>query len=81
MTHNVPIETVLRLNAEREIDIARYEEDGFFDRFGYLNNLADENGIDFDTLLAVLDFMPPSEDFDGLVTTLEDLTIIGLDDD
>ena len=73
--HNVPLVTVQRLNAERTIDIARYEEDGYFDRFGYLWALAEEHSIQFDTMLEVLTFMPPEEDFDGLVTTLKDFPL------
>jgi hypothetical protein len=76
--HGVPLTTVLRLNKERTIPLERYEEDGHIDRFGYLYALAKEHGMDFATLLAVLDYMPPSEDFDGLVTTVEDFAMLGL---
>ena len=40
----IPLATVLRLNAERTIDLERYEEDGAFDRYGYLRDLADNHG-------------------------------------
>ncbi len=76
----VPLDTVLRLNAERTISLKRYEADGYFDRFGYLKGLCEENGISWDTMMAVLAFMPPTEDFDGLVTTLEDFSAMGMID-
>ena len=73
----VPLDTVLRLNKERTINLARYEEEGCFDRFGYLKGLVDQYCVSWDTMLAVLSFIPPTEDFDGLVTTLEDFAAMG----
>lgn len=72
MSADIPVATILRLNAERTIPIERYEADGFFDRFGYLRDLAEEHGLDFDEMIEVVDLLGPEEDFDGLVTTLED---------
>ena len=47
-----------------------YQENGYKNRHEYLEYLRDEYGADrVDALLTVL---PPSEDFDGLVTELED---------
>ena len=47
-----------------------YKQNGFDNRQDYLNHLRDEYGKDLvDTLITVL---PASEDFDGLVTSLED---------
>lgn len=47
-----------------------YTENGYANRKEYLNELADEYGKDLVyTLITVL---PTSEDFDGLVTALED---------
>ena len=69
---SVPLETVLRLNAERTISLERYQEDGVPDRFGYLEALAEDHGVEFDVVLALIDVLGPEEDFDGLVTSLED---------
>jgi hypothetical protein len=47
-----------------------YELNGFDDREDYLDSLREEYGAELvDALTSVL---PPSEDFDGLITELED---------
>lgn len=47
-----------------------YTDNGYADREDYLDSLREEYGCDLvDTLISVL---PDSEDFDGLVTALED---------
>jgi len=47
-----------------------YTENGYANRKEYLNELREEYGSDMvNTLISVL---PASEDFDGLVTALED---------
>ena len=69
----VPLATVERLNRERTIPLERYQEDGAIDRFGYLESLADDHGVEFDVVLTLVDVLGPEEDFDGLVTSLEDL--------
>lgn len=72
MTDSIPVATILRINAERTISLARYEEEGNFDRFGYLKDLADNHGADLAGVIKVADLLGPEEDFDGLVTTIED---------
>ena len=47
-----------------------YEENGFKDRKAYLESLFEEYGRD--KVLALSSVLGPSEDFDGLVTMLED---------
>lgn len=74
----VPLTTVERLNRARTIPIERYEEDGCFDRFGYLSSLADEHGIDLPLLIEFADLLGAEEDFDGLVSWLEDAAAAGL---
>ena len=46
-----------------------YQQNGFTSREDYLNNLADEYG---DVVFDLADILGESEDFDGLVTSLED---------
>ena len=70
----VPLATVERLNRDRAIPIERYQVDGAIDRFGYLESLADDHGVEFDVVLTLVDVLGPEEDFDGLVTSIEDLT-------
>jgi hypothetical protein len=48
-----------------------YTEQGYKDRADYLACLADDYGVDLDTVIAIADLLGPSEDFDGLVTAVE----------
>ena len=58
------------IDKERTIPLDRYLEDGFKSRSEYINYLKSEYGaLQLNSLLSVL---PPSEDFDGLITELED---------
>ena len=49
-----------------------YQEQGFENRKDYLNSLADEFGVDRQTVYTMASMLGSSEDFDGLVTSLED---------
>ncbi len=49
-----------------------YQEHGFANRREYLDSLALELGLDRDTVHLMALMLGPSEDFDGLVTSLED---------
>lgn len=49
-----------------------YEMNGFADRQDYLDDLADNMGIDRSIVSALADMLGETEDFDGLVTSLED---------
>src|SRR3546814_8613073 len=50
----------------------RYEEEVNFDRFGYIKDLAENHGADLPAVIEIADLLGPEEDFDGLVTTIED---------
>lgn len=47
-----------------------YQENGYKDRQDYLNHLADEYG---DSVYFLSDLLGESEDFDGLISSLEDM--------
>jgi len=49
-----------------------YTSNGYSNRKDYLNSLADDFGVDIETVNMIADLFGPNEDFDGLVTTLED---------
>jgi hypothetical protein len=49
-----------------------YQEHGFANRREYLDSIALELGLDRDTVYLMATMLGPSEDFDGLVTSLED---------
>lgn len=49
-----------------------YTDNGYESREDYLNNLADEFGIDRDIVYSIAAMLGSSEDFDGLITALDD---------
>lgn len=49
-----------------------YEMNGYSNRKEYLYDLADGMGIERATVMALADLLGENEDFDGLVTHLED---------
>ena len=54
-----------------------YQENGYDNRRDYLRDLSETYGIDLQTVFALADILGPNEDFDGLVTALEDLEMTG----
>jgi hypothetical protein len=53
----------------------RYREKGFTDRAGYLAGMAEEYGLDLETVWLTADLLGPEEDFDGLLAILYDESI------
>ena len=49
-----------------------YQAEGYKNRTDYLRELAEEMGVDEKTVFMMADLLGESEDFDGLVTSLED---------
>jgi len=49
-----------------------YTDNGYANRRDYLDSLAEDFEIDRDTVYMIADLLGPTEDFDGLVTSLED---------
>lgn len=49
-----------------------YEMNGYADRQDYLDDLADNMGLDRSIVSALADLLGETEDFDGLVSSLED---------
>jgi len=52
-----------------------YQENGYDNRIDYLRDLSETYGIDLQTVFTLADILGPDEDFDGLVTSLEDLDL------
>ena len=52
-----------------------YQENGYQSRREYLLDLADNMGMDASIVFALADVLGSSEDFDGLVTSLEDYAV------
>lgn len=49
-----------------------YAEHGYKSREHYLSSLAEEFGLDEEVVYMTANLYGPNEDFDGLVTTLQD---------
>lgn len=49
-----------------------YQENGHANRKAYLESLAEDHGVALSVVLVLADTLGPSEDFDGLVTHVED---------
>jgi hypothetical protein len=52
--------------------MSTYQNHGYRDRKEYLDSLADDLGVNPGTVYMLADLLGPDEDFDGLVTALED---------
>jgi len=60
---------------ERAVSI--YTESGYKNRREYLECMAEDYGVDIDTVLELAGLLGPEEDFDGLVCALEDIEATG----
>ena len=50
-----------------------YQQNGYADREDYLNCLAEDYGLDLEEVVRpIAELLGPGEDFDGLVSCLED---------
>lgn len=49
-----------------------YQENGYKDRKDYLNTMAEEFDVPITVVLSIANMLGPNEDFDGLVSALED---------
>ena len=49
-----------------------YQENGYQDRKDYLNSMAEEFDVPITVVLSIANMLGPNEDFDGLVSALED---------
>jgi len=50
-----------------------YKANGYLNREDYLQTLAENYGLSLSEVLIVADVLGENEDFDGLITALEDL--------
>lgn len=50
-----------------------YEENGYESREDYLQCLADDYGVPYESVLIIADMLGEDEDFDGLVSAIEDI--------
>lgn len=74
ITHDLPLLDAMEYQREflmRQTD--PYITNGFNTREEYLKDLAVANGISEETVFALADLLGPDEDFDGLVTEIEDM--------
>ena len=50
-----------------------YTDEGFTGRRAYLESLAEDYGLDTSTVFTLASILGSNEDFDGLISSLEDL--------
>lgn len=50
-----------------------YKQNGYNDRYDYLDSLAEEYGISKVIVYSLASMLGESEDFDGLINALEDM--------
>lgn len=50
-----------------------YQQNGYNSRKHYLECLAEDNCVDIDNVLALAELLGPEEDFDGLVSAVQDM--------
>ncbi len=50
-----------------------YEDNGYKNRKDYLNSLAEDYGVGVSEVYALAEILGDTEDFDGLVSALEDM--------
>ena len=58
----------------KEVNI--YQENGFKDREDYLSDLAEMNGLSMYEVGSISEMLGECEDFDGLLSTLEDYVLM-----
>jgi len=57
--------------------MSAYTDEGYTSRRDYLETLADDMGVDLDIVFTLAGILGSSEDFDGLITSLEDFLYQG----
>lgn len=55
-----------------------YQQKGFTSRRDYLKCIADDYGLDESTVFALASLLGANEDFDGLLSALDDASDLGL---
>lgn len=55
-----------------------YIQNGYKDRDDYLQCMSDDYGVPIETVYSLADMLGESEEFDGLVSALEDAERMGL---
>lgn len=72
MTIKISQTTKDRINLEGQHMLSVYADNGYSDRFSYLESLAEGNDFPMDALIELADLLGPEEDFDGLVVATEE---------
>ena len=57
---------------DKTMDENIYRENGYADRGDYLNRLSEDYGVSIEDVYSLAEMLGENEDFDGLVSTLED---------
>lgn len=58
------------MNTTKELTV--YQQHGYYNRIDYLRCMSEDYGVPIEMVKMLADILGPNEDFDGLVTSLED---------
>jgi hypothetical protein len=67
---------IARIDGERTVPLPVYQDEGCESRFDWLKHLAEENGVPLRDVIAMADVLGAEEDFDGLVTSVQDVACV-----
>ena len=56
------------------MELSNYQLKGYADRAAYLRSVAEDYDVPLYQVLAIADLLGPSEDFDGLLVEVDDLS-------
>ena len=68
------IEHKIKKGEHADLALGDAQFDDVSSRQEHLEDLADQYGVDIETVFALADLLGPNEDHDGLISSLEDLT-------
>ena len=57
--------------------MSTYSQNGYINRIDYLAKISEEYSVPLEVVLDVADLLGPEEDFDGLISSLEDYVSVG----
>lgn len=61
---------------DKTMDKNIYKQNGYADRNDYLNCLSEDYGVSIEDIYSLAEMLGENEDFDGLVSALEDIESI-----
>jgi len=67
---------ILNSSSMKKQKLNAYQMNGYNSREDYLRSISEENGIEYSVVLQLAQMLGAEEDFDGLVVTIEENSLI-----